>query len=793
MFRHFKKNIFTTILNIIGLSVAFAAFIIILIQVRYDLGYNKGFKDSDRIYRLEGAFNLSNLESYSNYMSRPLAARIGTCSPYIEAWGDLAKWTSEVNVKKTDTEDAPFMKIKMDVIQKGILEVLGYEIISGDTTTFAEPGNIIIAESVANTLFPGESPLGKTLMHESNTELNIIAVYKDFPENCCMYNGIVREYGKQGLDNYSEWSSTVLLKLTSSEHIREVEERMVDIMFDMFKDQEEIINAYKDSANGMLRLSPIHDTHFSKDIQYDWMEKASLATTYSLLVIAFLIIIIAIINFVNFSMAGVPLTIKGINTRKVLGCSNGSLRLRQITEAIVISLIAFAISILLVFILAGTSFTAFISGSIAVQDNLALILLTAAVSILSGVFAGIYPAIYSTSFSPAMVVKGSFSLSPKGRMLRSSLVALQYVISMVLIIVALFINVQSKFMKSYDMGFRSNDILTVSLSNTIANKQETFTQKLKENPNIIDAAYSREMLVSNGKMGWSRFHNGENMMYDCFPVSSNFLDFFGLKVVEGRNFVIEDNNKAGGTYIFNETAVKTYPSITVGDKMRGHIEDENVFSDVVGIAKDFNFQPLNYKIHPIAIYVFGSNPWWPLPFCYIKTIPGSDTRENMEYITKVINEMDPSFLAEDIEIIYMDDRIGQLYEKEDALGNLILIFCGLSVLISIIGILGLIFFETQFKKKEIGVRRVFGSSVTNILTMLNATYLKIAFICFLIAIPIAIIIIKQWLKSFSYQAPIPVWIFAASLAIIVAITILVITLQSYRSASANPVDSVRSE
>lgn len=797
MFKHLKKNFFTTALNILGLSVAFAAFVIILIQVNYDLGYNKNFKDSDKIYRVEGAFNLSDMNSFAATLCRPLIFKFGECSPNIETFGDMMN-QSTCNFARADKENPSYIAQQLMIMTKGTLQVFGFDIVAGDTSAFDNTHNVIISQSASKAIFGDESPLGKPLwLGGSNggkdDRYNIIAVYKDFEDQCFIKNGIIAPFGDADMDNTSEWSYTLYVKLHDPSRADEMADLMVNELIKLYEDQTEIIDAFLKAGeeSRFLRLTNVHDTHFSKDVQYDNMEKASLSTTYSLLTIAILIILIAIINFINFSMASIPLNIKGINTRKVLGETNASLRMKQIWEAITIALVSLAVGILWIYILSGTSFSSFISDSISPADNIPMILIAAAVAVFTGIAAGIYPAIYSTSFSPALVIKGSFSLSPKGRHLRTGLVALQYLISLVLIIVALFINVQSSYMKKYDMGYNSNNILTLYISESMGKRREAFESKLKENPIISDATFAQGMIISNGKMGWGRMANGRQVRFDCFPVSHDFIEFFDMKMADGRAFTPEDELKANGTYIFNEATMATYPEFHIGDKISGH--NDGSPADLVGVVKDFNFQPLQYKINPIALYVFGTEPWWSLKFAYIKPAQGADIKECIKYITSVIREMDPNVREDEINISFMDERIGQLYSKEDNLGKLILIFCALSVLISIIGILGLIFFETQYKKREIGVRRVFGSSVSQILKMLNVAYIKIASICFVVSIPISIIIIKMWLKSFTYQSPIPVWIFLVAYVVILVITVLVITLQSLRAASANPVDSVRAE
>lgn len=785
------KNLFTNILNVIGLSVAFAAFIIILIQVNFDLNYNKCIRDHGKVFRVEGAFDLSSPERYSQNFSRPLVRIFGSSSPDIESFGEFNYRGGTKILKRADLEDTPFLSIEVAALVKSTIPALGIEIVAGDTSTFDNSSNILISQSSAKAFFADESPLGKVLRDESKGDYTIIAVYKDFPENCSIKNGVLFNLDNENYDNWSNWNYNMFVRVYDVEKVDSIKNRLADKLVEVYKDDTELMSAYASADfTKLFRLTPIAETHFTKDVAYDWIEKASKATTFSLLTIAFLIIIIAIINFINFSMASIPLNIKGINTRKVLGCTNTELRLKQIGEATILSFISLLIAFLWIFILSGTSFSGFISGSIALGDNIPMLIIGTAVALITGIAAGIYPAVYSTSFPPAMVVKGTFSLSPKGRRLRKGLVALQYVISLILIMTALFINVQSSFMKNYDMGYDTDNILTAYISTDLGNRRDAFAQRLKENPAIEDVTFSAGMIISNGKMGWGRMYKGEHIQFDCFPVATNFISFFGMEMEEGRAFTPEDEKKANGTMICNRTMLNTFPFINLGDKVAGHSNDP---SDMVGIIKDFNFQPLHYRINPIALYNYGLHPWSPLIFTYIKLSDRADVKECISYIRSTIKEMDPNFPEERIDIVFMEERISRLYQKEDNLGKLILAFCALSVLISIIGILGLIYFETQFKKREIGVRRVFGSSVFQILKMLNLTYIRIATICWVISVPVSILIMKMWLKTFTYQAPIPVWIFLTAYAVIILITILIITLQSIRSASANPVDSVRAD
>lgn len=787
----FTKATFSNCLNIIGLTVSFVAFIIIIIQVSYDMNYDKCYKDYDRIYRFEHTFHQQEGSSMrSANTSRPLARNIKAACPDIEELCELSKMNGSdlYKFRKSESPDASLIGINMETATAPIVALLGMEMVSGDSEKLKEPGNVLMSLKTAKELFGNEDPIGKIIISENGNNSTIVGIYKDLPLNCSFKNGLIAEIGKENYDNYSNYNYSTLIKINNNDNIGKIIDEIAEVM--VKESSDEILSLDRDSllsvVKGKIFLTPIADIHYSKNVRYDWAEKANKATLYTLLSVSILIIFIAIINFINFSIASIPLVIKDINTRKVLGSTNFEIRVRKILQACAISLISFFLSLIIIHFLAGSSISSLFSASMVLSDNIPVIIVALAIAVITGIVAGVYPAVYSSSFPPALVLKGSFSLSPKGRALRFGLILFQYVISFVLIIVALFMNIQSKYMKKYDMGYTSENILTVSVNNNISSDRAGFTSKLQKNPQILDATFGSGMIISNGKMGWGRGYKGEDVQFDCFPVAPNFIDFFGMKVVEGRDFTESDDTKAAGSFIFNETAVKSY-GFKVGEKLYGHVDD----CEVVGIVKDFNFMPLNYGITPIALYVFGSQMWYYPSFCYIKLAPEADLKGCMVHIRESIKEMSPATTDDDINIRFMDENIGRLYAKEDALSTMILIFCALSVFISIIGILGLIYFETQFKRKEIGLRRVMGSTVNQILMMLNIVYIKIMSISFIVAVPISIVIIKIWLKNFTYQSPIPVWIFIAAYGAIFIITVLIITLRSLQAAYANPVESLK--
>lgn len=787
---------FPFILNIVGLTIAFAAFVVILMQVRYDLGYDNQYANADRLYRIEGTFDSQQPDLYSPQVSRPLGQVFFDNIPGMEAGGVYAR-QGNVSVRPTGSGSG-FLAVPMQGVTSPMLDVIGLSLVEGDLASFDQPNTALISQSMAQQLFPGQSAVGKSIdaSPEIITEAftdgqsfgTVVGVYKDFPKNASFKNGLFVNFGERFMDDDSEWSFNHYVRLAPTARVDSVEARLTRVLREMVDAED---SSEEEIATLKLRLNNLHQVYFSSDVKYDYVDKGNRTTTFSMITIAILLIAIAIINFINFTMAAVPMRIRSINTRKILGCTNAALRARQLLKAALTAFASYVLAMVVVYVLSTSSFTTYISADMNMGQNVPLLALCLVIALFTGLLAGLYPAFYSTSFTPALVLKGSFSLSPKGRRLRTVLIGFQYVISFVLIMVALFINVQSQFMKKYDMGFRSDLVVTLHIGNYASAQAnlDAMESALRQSPDIIDVTFADGPLVSNGKMGWGRPHKGQDVHVDCFPVAPNFLDFFGLEMVEGRKFVESDRLKANGTIIFNQTAVNTYSTIKVGDKFAGHAAEP---ADVVGIVKDFNFQPLQYRINPIALYVFGSEGWRTQNYMYMRIVP-DHVAQTFQTIRDILAPFMPQTNMAEQVMTFMDEGIGALYEKEDRLGTLILLFSFLSVFISIIGILGLIFFDTQFRRKEMAIRRVHGSSVGQILQMLNAFYLKLTGIYFLISLPFAIWIMRTWVRNFPYQAPMAWWIFACTLAALALITVAVITLQSFKTVSANPVDALSKE
>ena len=779
----FKKTGVSTLINILGMSVAFAAAMILMVQVRWDTTFDANYEGHKQVFRLEN--NWMDKGLFSTSFSRPMIEIAKTASPNIEAVGTYWTMPHEATLKKDGEET--ILSVPSARVDSSMFSVFPFEWVEGSAREFTASETAVVSEEYAKTFFGDESALGKHFKAGNGVEVRVIGVFKDMSKNSSMNYGVLVNLGDDFLNNSNEWSFVAFVKLKDPTLAKETETLIETALLDYFG--ENVDEEYAEEFRRGFRISKLHDAHFERDVRAN-IASANKAITITLAVIAILLILIAIINFINFAFAEIPFRIKNINTRKVLGEGRGSLIVRQLLHAGLIALIAFAIACLIMHVVAGSSWASYVSDSLALKDNIGILALMLGVALVSAVIAGLAPALYSTSQPAALVLKGSYGTSVKGKALRNMLVGLQFVLSFLFILMALFVGVQTKYMIGKDMGFDEARVLQTWCGYPAGNQKDALRSHLLQNPSIEAVTFADSPIVSDGKMGWSRTGDDGNQVFmEVLPVDDNFVQFFGLQIVEGRDFRESDNQNEAGSIIPNETYMQMFPQFHVGSLMYGHVDN----SEIIGVVKDFNFKSLQHAMGPLVLYNWGKNGWRSFGTMYVRTVPGADFKEVSDYIKDAICKFDPRREPHMITVSHLDKWIEDMYQSEQSLGKLITIASFVALLIAIIGIIGLVFFETQFIRKEIAVRRVNGATVSSILQMINKKYLIMAGASFVIAAPVAYWLMTAWRKGFAYQAPVPVWIFLMALMTVAAITLAVVTLQSWRAASANPVESLKNE
>ena len=795
----------SSVLNIVGMAVAFAAVYLIAVQVKFDVSYNRVIKNSERIYRLEhphwfdeGLWDCS--------WNRQWPDEVSALCPEVEAAGSfhINPYSSqrEYSVKRNSTIEN--YTIEIATAEPEGLAVFPFEFVAGGLADYNTTDDMIISESTAKRC---SLKVGDRLHYgrgaESSQMRTIVAIFKDFPQP----SSIARTEGwfcmpAQDDTSKDNWGDPYYIRLREGASPEEVEKRMNDYIIEDARKRglsEEDIKTNVERTT--VRLTPIGELYFTADSPPEAMQ-GNRITTYTIIAIAVLILVISFINFVNFFFALIPSRIRAVNNYKIFGAPTAKMRLNFLLETVGLILVSLFVATVIVILFADTPLKEYISTSVAINENWALAGVMALCVVLLGVVVSLYPAWYITKFSPAFVIKGDFAASRAGRILRYTLVGVQYTISIALIICSLFIYRQHQYMLTRDMGFNKENLLAVDVPDDAIfpdnfsyvmdyTKRDALVDKLKQNPQITEVIFGGMQLVSWGGSGgnyaWGRPIDGEHQSFGVYTVSWDFLKVMDIEVVEGRDFLPSDEQSETGAMIFNQKATQTM-GVSLESIMMGHIQDEN--ANIVGICENFNTVSAYHDIQPYAFLVWGRYGGDMPSHAYIRTVAGADIAAVRKYIFDTIMEFAPNADPEKVDVKFFDNELELVYQREDKLSTLVTLFSFLSIVISIIGVFGLVLFETQYRRREIGIRRVHGASVGRILKMFNRKYLYIVAICSAVAIPLSYYIIDGWMQQYVYRVDMAWWVYALAVGIILLITIITVTIRSWSAANENPTESI---
>lgn len=783
-------------LNIVGMAMAFAALYVIMVQVNFDLGYNKKVKDSDRIY----AISMPDWYTPGNWkttLSRPLCENVINNVSCVECGGTTSigkGYYSEKFFLQEDGNSSFYLNVSQSSL--GAFKVFSVEAVEGSIDNIVPWKDLVISDTKAEKLGLHVGDVIYSHNHGATMQqYNIAAIYKHFPSNTdlseieCFVN-----MGDLNIDLFSEWSYPYFVKLNSADDIEPFEKQAFDYVVKTFNNManehgEELSEEDRKEAESKLKIKlfPFDEMYFEKTISSAG-RSGSKTTTYTLLAIAILVIVIAFINFINFFFALVPVRLKSVNTRKILGASRSNLVFGIVVESVVMIIVALALAAGIVKLFCGSTFAALIPCSALISNNIAIAFGTALGGIVLAIISSLYPALYITAFPPAFALKGSFGTASKGMAFRVGLICFQFIVSLILIICASFVTMQRQYMLHYDMGFDRSNLLQVNTSSKIAAMRESATSELKNNPEIKDVTFASGDIVTSFRMDWGRPFKGEQINFKCYPVQHNFLDFMGIEIVEGRNFTDSDELCDNGVFIFNEAARDKF-GLTLEDKIHGHQTE----TDIVGICKNFNYKALSEGIEPFALYIFGKNPWTTLNTLYIRTQPGADIPTLIDWIKTKLNEMDPSVPKDEFDVMFFDSRLDSEYGRERNTSRIILLFTVLAITISLMGVFGLVMFEAEHRRKEIAIRRINGASVVDVLKMFNIKFIRIVIVCFVLSIPISWLIVDAYLKGFAYRMPTHWWVFFSAFLSVMIVTLIVVTLRCLSAALSNPIKSIKTE
>jgi putative ABC transport system permease protein len=782
--RSLRRNKLHTSINIIGLAIGMACCILITLFVQFELNYDRQNKDANRIYRMAVGLE-ANTWAISAF---PIGSLLKDNFPEVEKFTRIKP--TEIFVRNSANEAKN--KERVFYADSSVFDVLDIKLIKGDpSTALADINSMVLTQEKARTYFGDEEPMGKTLtLLNDRTEYKITGIFEPLPSNSHVHMQMMvssdnfspmRPGSKEGW-NFLTNHYTYLVLPKGIDHLAFAKK------ISAFMDKHFEIKP-GDRQND-IRLQPLTDIHLHSNLGLEAEANGSMNTVYVMSAVAFFILIIACINFMNLTTAQSLKRAKEVGIRKVVGSKKSQLIFQFLSESVLISFVSLVLAVVIL-LLAVPKFNELSGKEIIfnpLQNGLVWILF-ATITFFVGVLAGTYPAFFLSAFKPVLVLKGNFVSNVKGQLLRKGLVVFQFAIAFVIMVGTYIIYSQLDFMLNKNMGF---------------DREQTLIMRLPQD-SIGDLALKNEMLQLAGveavtrmgevpgKMVWTSgfWYEGapENKAENLYHFSGDvdLLKTMGMKMKAG-NYFAPDTKQFYKEFVINETAAKHFgwkPEEAIG-KLMDFGERGKDPGRIIGVMEDFHFKHLHDKIDPLIMYL---SPKYEGLFMAIK-IKSSNIKEMVSSIEKTWKAVVPNY---EFEYQFLDETFDKLFDQEKRLGQLFGVFSALAIFVSCLGLFGLASFTMEQSKKSVAVRKVLGATVPNIVMMMSKDFLKLVLIGLIIASPLAYYGMNQWLNSFAYNVGFTwtVFIYAALAGVLVAF--VTVSYHSLRAATSNPVNSLKEQ
>ncbi len=781
MFRRYRM---ATLLNLFGLGIAVAAFYLFMTQVIYNRTYNHNIPNHERIFRLDVYGNIFGSNWGAN-TCRPYVTILKDL-PHVEAAIDASPYVFNAAVKVNERE----LEVPIVNMSKPGIEFFCGKLLYGSSKDWTpSTPNAIISRSIAEKMFGTANAVGKTIMAGDN-KITVVGVSEDMPDNCTINNGVYQCEDDRGLEDWNEWSFNVYARLDNAANAQKVVRGFKLALMKAYNIKDE--KQFEKEVGMKFRLTPIDEVYFSGTGNKD---KGNRSLVNVLTVASLFVIFIAMLNLLNFTLSEMPMRIRGINTRRVMGASAGSLRLNLIMENVALAVVGLLIGVLMIVAFQRSeACMKLVSGDIAFKAHWALLAVMVVATLGVGALSAVIPAWYGTSFTPAMVLKGSFGLSPRGRKLRMAIMGVQFVVAFALTIYIGVMVSQSRYIFNTDYGFSRSQIVYSRLSYEAMGKRDAIRAELLKLPFVEDVGYAESSIgTHDGFMAWGRGEGDKQMSLEVVPCDYNYPRTMGLKIAEGREF--RESDMKSGAYVLNKAAMQQYSWLQVGDSIgRQNSWGEGNYP-IVGVCNNFKMKSMRNDNSKVAVAFIIMGPdmqgWGDrLSNVFVRVTKNQDKIEAKKQIAKVLNRLDGS---QEYTMNFLDDDLQQTYVDEFRFIAQVKLFALICIFITIIGVFSLTMFETEYRRKEIAIRKVMGSSTRAVIRLFAIRYAVPLVAAFVIAAPIGWWLSKQWLHSFAEHTPIYWWLFPLAFVIVSAVVILTVVVQAWRVATANPVESIKTE
>ncbi len=792
--RNLIRNKVYSAINIAGLALGVASCILIFLYVQDELSYESNFSKADRIVRVVGEINFEGQQD--NFAVTPLPlqfeARKFTGIETVTQFNQLDKQTIWYN-------NQSFSEDKLLFADSSFFTVFDYKFIAGNPKTALDaPKTIVLAEELANKLFGGaEQAMGK-MLKLSRDSYTVTGVFRNekhshidpsgLVSNVSEYNHLTAEERKNLWFNLNYYTYILLPEEGKNSAIQQQLDYLTDNVINPW------IQENKLNIKTKFLAQPLKEIHFENRYNHSLSPTGNIAYVYIFSAVAVFLLLIASINYMNLATARSAKRAKEVGLRKVVGADRSQLVGQFLGESILLTLLALLLAMALVEVLLPSFNTLtgkYFTSSLFLQWEFMLMLLS--IIVLVGIVAGSYPAFFLSRFKPADVLKSDKMPRSGSVTLRRALVVLQFSISIIMIIGTIVVFAQMRFLKNSDLGFKKEQILVVDVPNgdsTLVKRLPIIKQKLLQNPNILQVSNTYSLPSESMNRTLMLVEQGDKMVektIDIMAVDYDFIPLMGIEMKAGRNFSKDVKTDQSGGYIINEAAAKWLGwKDPIGKRVNtGDTTLVGKHAKIIGVVKDFHVQSLHSEVKPLALELRPESPGYLLA----RIAP-----ENQEATIQFVEEQWQQFdQKHPMEYFFLDEFFDRQYKAEEKMLTVFGYFAGLTILIACLGLFGLASFTAEQRTKEIGIRKVLGSSTSNIVLLLSKDFALLVVIAIALASPIAWYGMSKWLQDFAYRTELSWWIFALSGTAALIIALLTISFQAIKAATTDPVKAIRTE
>ena len=770
--RNSRRHANYTLINIAGLALGLACCLIIALYVHHELSFDRFNEHADRIYRVVQEQRFATTQQVA-VMSSPVAPALVSTFPEIETAVRFYAAKDMMHIGQSHTAE-----VTIAYVDSTVFSVFSLPLLQGNPSqVLVAPNSIVLTESTAQKFFGSSDPVGQIVQY-GERELKVTGVMVNIPSHAhfdfeafVSYSSLDMEFDLHSWGRNSMWTYLLLQPDTSPEALEAKFPAFIKNHIER-SDALDVFSYY---------LQPLTDIHLHSHMVGEIGMNNDISTVYIFSAIAFLILIIASINYINLATARSSQRVREVGIRKVMGANREQLIFQFLGESTLLTFLGVLGALVLV-----RFFMPFFNVLFGINLKLDPIAVAVLVGffLVTGLLAGAYPAFHLSRFRPVKVLN---AIPPEGGVtFRKALVIVQFTMSITLIIAVGVTFEQLRYMENKDLGFEKEHLISLGVRGEV-DKVALLKEELARQPEVLSVATSRTIMGDEFPSTTFRregTHEDDMLMVSYFDIDPDFVETMGIQVLAGRNFSKELVSDIEGSILINEAAVHAF-GWTSAEEAIGNRITQGWTPEIIGVVKDFHFKTLHQSIDPLVL-------WWEPPelrTVTVRTVPG-DLDVTLASLEAAWNRVLP---GQPFTFTLLEEHLNTLYKSDHTLGRLIGLFAVLAIFIACLGLLGLTSFTYQQRKKEIGVRKVLGASVRGIVTMLSKEVLQLIVIAFLLAVPLAYFAMKSWLDGFAYHIEPTLWVFIIAGMMTMVVALLAVIYQSVEAALSNPVKSLRFE